>query len=96
MISQYCLVIFQMEEELHGAVYRNGAYSRNMTRYSCVPCANSSSTCVAVKQLLAELAAMYMKGCDEFQKYVEENRLQIEKYYNNLYKTQNKAKKSRV
>lgn len=49
-----------------------------------------------VKKLLAELDAMYKKGCDEFQKYVEENRLQIEKYYNNLYKTQNKAKKSRV
>lgn len=46
-----------------------------------------------VKKLLGELDAIYKKGCDEFQKYVEENRRQIENYYNNLYKSQNKTKK---
>ncbi len=45
-----------------------------------------------VKKLLEELDAIYKKGCDEFQKYVETNRRQMENYYNNLHKTQNKTK----
>ena len=49
-----------------------------------------------VKKLLEELDAIYKKGCDEFQKYVEENRRQMENYYKNFYKSQTKTKKSRV
>lgn len=45
-----------------------------------------------VKTLMEELDAIYKKGCDEFQKYVEENRRQVENYYNNIYKSQTKTK----
>lgn len=46
-----------------------------------------------VKKLMDELDAIYKNGCDEFKKYVEENRRQVENYYNNLYKSQKKDKK---
>ncbi len=46
-----------------------------------------------LKNLLEELDMIYKKGCDEFMKYVNENRQQIVNYYNNLYKSQTKHKK---
>jgi polyhydroxyalkanoate synthesis regulator phasin len=46
-----------------------------------------------LKNLLEELDVIYKKGCDEFMKYVDENRQQIVNYYNNLYKSQTKDKK---
>jgi len=45
-----------------------------------------------VMNLLNQLDHLYKNGCDEFKKYVEENRRQVENYYKNLNKTSNKTK----
>ena len=45
-----------------------------------------------LKKLLEKLDAIYKSGCDEFMKYVDENRRQAENFYNNA-KSQTKAKK---
>jgi len=45
-----------------------------------------------VMNLLNQLDHLYKNGCDEFKKYVEENRRQVENYYKNLNKSSSKNK----
>jgi hypothetical protein len=46
-----------------------------------------------LKNLLGKLDILYKNGCDEFMKYVEENRQQVVNFYNTTSKSQTKAKK---
>ncbi len=46
-----------------------------------------------VNNLLNQLDHLYKNGCDEFKKYVEENRRQVENYYKKLNKSSHKTGK---
>jgi len=46
-----------------------------------------------LKKLLEELDNRYKNGCDEFQKYVNDNIQSLKNYYNNIQKSQTKEKK---